>query len=126
VSGLVEQWHKWGFPLTQDVSIPKPDAGWIAVKKQRRLRCYRVTADRQVKVMSAQAEPTQGCELELSRIEAAGQRWWSICFEAFGAEANLEEYLRRPVQHVLGLAEPPRLEKEHSFGYPHWLKTVAG
>jgi len=125
VSGLVEGWRKWGFPLAQnEPPLSGPDAAWIAVVKKRQLRRYRVTEDGQVENVAVEAEPAQGCELELSRIEVAGQSWWSICFEAFGQEANREEYLRLTAHHVFGVIEPPLLEIEASFSYPAWLGNI--
>jgi hypothetical protein len=123
LAGLVERWRKWSFSLAHnEPTVPEPNGAWIAVEKRRRLRRYRVTADRQVEVASA--EPAQGCELELSRIKAADQQWWSLCFEAFGDEATLQENLRQVVNHVLAASEPPILKANASCGYPVWLRLV--
>jgi hypothetical protein len=125
VSGTVEQWRKWSFPLAEsDPGLAGPDTAWIAVEKNRQLRRYRVSGDRPVEAVFKEAEPAQGCELELSRLQAAGQLWWSVCFEAFGDEANFKDYLRLTVQYVVRLAKPPMLEIGASYSYPAWLRNI--
>jgi hypothetical protein len=125
VSGLVERWRKWSFPLAEkDSELTGLDTAWIAVEKRRRLRRYRVTDERQVELVLGEAEAAPGCELELSQIEAAGQRWWSVCFEAFGEEASLEKYLRLTAQRVFGIAEPPLFDLKDSYSYPGWLADI--
>lgn len=125
VSGLVARWRKWSFPLAEsDPGLTGADSAWVAVEKRRRLRRYRVTGERQVELVLGEAEPGQGCELELSRIEAAGRQWWSVCFEVFGNEANLEKYLQLTAQHVFGIAEPPLFDLEESRSYPAWLADI--
>ena len=56
-------------------------------------------------------------------FEVAGQRWWSICLEAFGAEANLEAYLQLTAEHVFEVPATPLLESKASFSYPAWLRS---
>ena len=125
VSGLVEQWRKWSFPLAQtEPPLFGSDAAWIAIAKRRRLRRYRITVDRQVEGVTAEVVPAQGCELELSQIEVTGQQWWSICFEAFGQEASLQDYLRLVARHVFEATEPPLLEIKASCSYPAWLGDI--
>lgn len=125
VSGWLARWRKWSFPLAEsDSPLPGPDTAWVAVEKRRRLRRYRVASGREVELVLGETEPAQGCEFELSQIEAAGRQWWSVCFEAFGDEANLERYLRLTARHVFGIAEPPLFALEDSHSYPAWLEEI--
>ncbi len=125
VAGLVEQWRKWSFPLAHnEPTVPGPDDAWIAVEKRRRLRRYQLIDGKHVETVAVATDAAQGCELELSRIKAADQQWWSLCFEAFGDEAALQENLRQVVSHVLAAREPPVLKANASCGYPVWLQLV--
>lgn len=127
--GLVEQWQKWSFSLVgagYDLSRqPEPAGAWLAVKKERLLRTYRLTANWQVVPASLDASGP-GCDLELAQVTVGEERWWSLCFEAFGEEVKLEQNLLLVASHVLETTRPPVLAAEHSFGYPRWLQEVAG
>jgi hypothetical protein len=125
VSGVVERWRKWSFPLAEnETALTGPESTWVAVEKRRRLRRYRVTGDKQVQAAPGEAKLVGGCELELTRLKAVDQQWWSLCFEAFGDEANLEAYLRLSVQHVVRKTEPPALDIKDSRSYPAWLEAI--
>lgn len=128
VGGVVEVWHKWSFGLAETgedrVDAVSPDGPWIAVRKERRLRAYRVKRGRQVVALTSSEPPAEGCELELSTIEAAGQIWWSLAFEAFGDLSALRDNLVLVAQHVLNIREPPALEAGASRGYASWLSEL--
>jgi hypothetical protein len=125
VSGLVARWRKWSFPLVEsDPGLAGPDRAWIAVEKRRRLRRFQITTEKTIETMLEEIESAEGCELELSRVEAADQQWWSVCFEAFGDESSLENHIRLTAQHVFGLVEPGRLEIKDSYSYPAWLHQL--
>ena len=125
--GLVEQWRKWSFGLVgagYDFSHqPVPAAAWLAVKKERLLRTYRLTDSWQV-VPASLDSPGPGCDLELSQIWIGSEVWWSLCLEAFGEEASLEQNLLLVASHVLETSKSPLLVAEYSCGYPRWLQTL--
>jgi len=126
--GLVEQWRKWSFSLVgagYDLSQqPEPAGAWLAVKKERLLRTYRLSANWQV-VPAALDASGPGCDMELAQVTIQDQPWWSLCFEAFGEEVKLEQNLLLVASHVLESSRPPLLAAECSFGYPHWLRSLA-
>ena len=130
VSGRVEGWRKWSFRLAESglhlTRPPMPASAWMGVRKIRRLRKYqRLNNDRVVAISTLQ-RPDQGCALELTHIDIAGQEWWSMGFEAFGGEDTLYENLLLVATHVLAAHEPPTLDVEASCSYPHWLKIIGG
>lgn len=125
--GLVEQWRKWSFSLVgagYDLSQqPEPAGAWLAVKKERLLRTYRLTANWQVAPAALDASGP-GCDMELAQVTVGEKVYWSLCFEAFGEEAKLEQNLLLVASHVLETTRPPRLPAERSFGYPRWLQEL--
>jgi hypothetical protein len=128
ISGSVEEWHKWSFALAAAHRLPG-DAGtqnsaWIKVRKERQLRKYRITNERQPIAVPDAEYPVQGCHLELTRIRVGENRWWSLGLEAFGPAGALWQYLSLVVDHILGQGLLPTLEARHSCGYPRWVALV--
>ena len=129
VTGALEQWRKWGFRLAE----PGPArmrtlasvAAWIAVRKERRLRTYWVQDDWSIVAVPAAESQPQGCELELTEVDADGQSWWTLAFEAFGDESTLGDRLLRVARHVFRADEPPSLQAKDSHGYAAWLTNLA-
>jgi hypothetical protein len=126
VTGRVEGWRKWSFELAgcdRDLaSILVPALSWIGVKKERRLRRYRVTSQEMVVAVPTEAGTGQGCGLELTRIIIEGSQWWSLGFEAFGDQARLYDTLLRVATQVFAAGEPPSLDSKDSYSYPRWLE----
>ena len=126
-AGAVAGWHKWRFALAEtdldSLGLPHPD--WVAVEKARRLCKYQVGAGGQVVSVPLDAPVAQGCELELAVLRVAGQAWWTLCLETFGAPegapSGLRETLSRVAEHVFAEGEPPILAPESSYSYPGWL-----
>jgi hypothetical protein len=129
IAGMVEHWRKWSFELAKVndelPSIVTPASLWIGVSKRRKLRKYRLTANKVVVAASAQEHPDQGCGMELTNISVEGKDWWSLGFEAFGDEAILQETLLLVAKQVLAVSEPPILNATDSCSYPKWLEIVA-
>lgn len=125
VTGRVEGWRKWSLELAGHgrdlVSILVPAPSWIGVKKERRLRRYRVASQEMVAVPS-EADTGEGCGLELTRIIIEGSQWWSLGFEAFGNPAGFYDTLLRVATQVFAAGEPPTLHAGDSYGYPRWLE----
>lgn len=123
-AGLVERWKKWRFPVQRGVESDlfgiATSADWVAVRKERLLKTYNVQDG--VPVTSGPA--TEGCEMELTRVEALGQAWWTLAFEAFGDEATLVENLIAVAQQVLTAPCPAPLRAEDSRGYAGWLHIL--
>jgi hypothetical protein len=63
--------------------------------------------------------PTRGCGVELTRIAVAGERWWSLGFEAFGHLESVAADLRA-VARLMARRRPPSLAGGRLLSYP-WL-----
>ncbi len=128
VTGLAGHWRKWSFPVAGPeaglTELATPTSAWIAVKKTRQLLRYQLTPEKQVRPAPADREPDRGFELELGRIEVAGRQWATLCFEAFGREAVLQETLLLTTRPLLEAIEPPLLDLEDSYSYPRWLLMI--
>jgi len=131
VSGVVERWHKWSFELAEPAGARTETmsaaGSWIAVRKERRLRTYQVKRGGRVVALTSSEPPAEGCELELSTIDAAGQTWWTLAFEAFGDESALPDNLVLVAKQVLSVRdEPPPFPTDASQGYAAWLNNLDG
>ncbi len=112
-SGQCEEWQKWSFGragITRWVPrLGLPKARWVTVVKQRRMTAIPYRAD-------------AGCDVELTALEALGQSWSTLGFEAFGPPAELLPALERAVTTVL--ASVGDFDADLSCGYPGWLATL--
>jgi hypothetical protein len=131
LAGRVEAWRKWSLRLAEgDAALAAIEAGaadWLGVAKERRARHYAVTAERPARPTPVAARPAGGCTLELTRLEVGAQAWWTLGFEAFGADGAGAGQLDLVVAHVVAraAAPPPDLSATVSCGYPAWLRLVA-
>ena len=128
-AGLVEHWRKWSFELSMGEGALsdslRPASSWMAVRKERQLRKYRVEEDDHLVPVPAEAYPERGCSVELSSLCVEGQDWWSLCFEAFGDESSLRQTLLLVVEEVLACEGVPfPLDANASYGYPRWLVAL--
>lgn len=135
VAGRVEHWRKWSLELAraeEDLAgLAAPSSAWIAVRKERRLRTYRLVSggagmDRAARVVAVDAESDAdpGCDWELTTVNVGDRTWWSVCFEAFGEESVLRETLVGVAGHVLGGGVPRAFDAAHSYGYARWLEMI--
>ncbi len=122
-AGLVEQWYKWSFWVSEAGPTPRPS--WIGVQKERRLRKYQLAEDGKLVAIPTGEYPERGCAAELTTIQVEGQEWWSLGLEAVGEGSSLAETLMRTARHVLA---PGHLsfsfDAVHSYGYPRWLALL--
>jgi hypothetical protein len=128
VAGLVEQYHKWSFVLSEpDSALARATAfarSWIPVRKERQLHRYRVGDDGCVVTLTSSVSPDRGCEMELSRVEVAGRPWWTLAFEAFGDPSTLRADLLAVARNIFATDAPPALPADDSFGYAAWLVRI--
>jgi len=118
-AGRVERWRKWRFALAEEAAPETDD--WVAVHKRRLNRPFAVDAAG-VRPVEVEVDAVQGCSLEVSEVQVAGAAWWSVCFEAWGAdEAALPDVLRRAAAHAFACGAPPALPPARAMGYPAWL-----
>ena len=126
ISGLIETWRKWSFELAGDDEVASWETSanklWLAVKKTRKLHLYRLTSNG---TLSPQ-DSAQGslCQVELTGVFAQGTQWWSLGFEASGAEAKQQEYLKIVANKLLGHVEGIHLREIDSMSYPDWMGGI--
>ena len=124
VVGHVERWRKWSFDAAERTSAD--GTFWVAVAKTRRKLRYRIGPDGQVIAHRDEAPPANGCDLEVTRIAVGDDRWWSVCLEAFGDEADVRDTLLRTARYVFAIGHPPPLDAAHAMGYAAWLLALSG
>jgi hypothetical protein len=132
VSGLVERWIKWRFPLDDSSSpaqsIVTGDSSWIAVAKLRRLKHYEVNETGSAPTMplptgaaGRSKDAPLAFHLELAQVWAGKSHWWTVGYEAGNAGENLLELLRAAAEPQFRENAPGQLTGRNSFGYPRWL-----
>ncbi|MGD8791898.1 MAG: hypothetical protein PVF47_05045 [Anaerolineae bacterium] len=124
VAGQAERWRKWRFPLAEGRAVAgflAPPGDWLAVEKKRYLQRYRLEDPGGAVPIELDQGAERGCEFEISRLRAGDTIWWSVCFEAFGRESDLERSLMVVAGQVLGGDWPLPLAAGCSCGYPAWL-----
>ena len=136
VVGLVEQWRKWGFVLEPNQTLSditgRSETGWIRVKKDRNLRRYQLASNGLLKPIgevsvapgAVGTEQVRGCDVELTSIQVARRRWWSLAFEAYGQVNSTHEDLLFMIDQLTELNELPPLEGSDSYGYPYLLNQL--
>lgn len=128
ICGHVERWQKWSFRLHPDdpesAHLPLSQGQWIAVQKTRLLKTFEVTDDLSVQPAAVDQSVSQGCELEIAQIQALGQGWFSLGFEAFGSEDRLEANLWQTLKQVLPQDRFACLKADHALSYPKWLAAI--
>ena len=126
VRGIVDGWRKWSFPYREEMDFADSDAfaqSWVGVEKARWLALYKVEGDR-VEATPRTTEPSCGCGLELTRVEARESIWWSVGLEAFGPEDQNYNRLITTADHIFSTAEPPRFCVARSYAYTKWLGVL--
>lgn len=104
--GYVEHWYKWSFHLSETSNIDKIlksySSSWTGIKKERLMFMYYITDNGEVKEISfqppqnlAESKTNRRCGFELAKIsvETSGEKWWSLGFEAFGNDTDLNNNL---------------------------------
>jgi hypothetical protein len=125
--GRLELWEKWRFPL-EAVSLPIADgSGWIAIRKIRRRRSFRLAGDRVVERPVSDAE-LPGCAVELTEFAIGGETWWTLGFEVGGDARGLERELAATAETLFHdpLPDGLRLDVEDSMSYAGWLSARGG
>ena len=127
-TGVIEHWRKWSLPLatTQDdlKEILVPASSWISVRKERMLRGYRCEGEGQVVAIPV-TDLSQGCHMELTDVQADDRMWWTLAFEAYGAEPSLRSSLASIMGYIFDRGGAPcPLDAKDSFGYARWLALL--
>lgn len=122
VFGRTESWQKWSFPLpsfSQDGGGP---AGWKLIRKRRRIIRFQLAGGRVVAAgPGPAAEPA--CAVELTDIDADGQAFWSLGFEATGPVGQLRGMLQDSAALMFAQAPPSQADLGTNCcqSYAQWL-----
>ncbi len=125
--GAIEFWRKWSFDVDKKNSNNNFRGfgdDWLAVRKDRIVHIYALQADGRVAPVPDLGLVEHGCSLELTQIDAAGQHWWSICFEEMGPEDRLMETLVAVADQLLRSFTASPLSVCASYGYSAWLQRL--
>jgi hypothetical protein len=120
--GRLESWRKWSFPTGLPGRSGADPPGWVVVGKSRRGSWFSLAGRQDPTRVRPSAGPA-GCMVELTEVWVRGEAWWTVGFEATGAE----RLLRGAVEHAAGLvfaqALPPGVQfsPDNSQSYAHWL-----
>ena len=125
--GRLEAWQKWSFPvspLSQDSGDP---AGWLPVRKRRRISRFSL-ASGQIVARAPGPGQQPRCEVELTEVHTRGQDWWTLGFEATGPASLLRSELEATAALVFAQALPGGVEPgpDESRSYAQWLGQRAG
>lgn len=127
-AGTIELWRKWSFYLDRNSlngNLDETAGAWLPVRKARTVRNYGLRPDGTVMPLSSGAQAEQACALELTEVDAGGERWWSLCFEALGPPSALEQTVIAVADHVLTAFGEFQLTAAASCGYAEWLQRWA-
>jgi hypothetical protein len=126
VSGVLEGWVKWGFEAEAPAfAALQADRHWVAVEKTRQIIYYSLDAGREVVLSSPGNLPETGGGLELTALRLAGQDWWTVGVEVFGADESLQDYLCKIVMRGMSGVSKMSFNSVDSYSYPYWIKTNA-
>jgi hypothetical protein len=124
--GRVEIWSKWS-----STALSVDTVSTIRIVKQRWLRKFdsgrggvaEIPMDEQEKPKDGRSLPSNGCNLELTKLSAPlGEVWWTLGFEAFGQLQSVEGNLLATVDWLAGGA--PNVDAAMTASYPEWLSRL--
>lgn len=122
VAGKAEKWRKWLCEDdTKESFQPSEVTGkaWVSVKKKRTQRKYEVTSRQSVVAIPVNQSGDRICSVELTQLEIYNQAWWSLAYEASGAdEFETLKIVAESMQSDAAL----KLQLQDSYAYPHWLE----
>jgi len=128
VSGQSDCWVKWSYskpPVASWIeAILREGSGWVSVEKARRLRKFSLDSS-SLQELSGDTRPTQGCNVELTRLRVHNEEWWSFAFEAFGAADQVRSHLQTVADYFFTNHAPIHtFEVSDSYAYPTWLNHL--
>ncbi|GMQ79567.1 MAG: hypothetical protein BMS9Abin02_2169 [Anaerolineae bacterium] len=127
VIGQLESWRKWGINLGALSGVPANEIEkmWIPVVKERQIYSYKLSGGIWQGRGGKLGIEDQGCEIELSKINAFNRTWWSFAFEASGTSNQNKRLLIEASKRFLALSDPPSMPLTHSYGYPTWIGHIS-
>lgn len=126
--GKIQIWTKW---TSQAVQLG--ESGVVRIHKARSLRKFsiekeglrEIALNMEEKPCSGEDPPTDGCNVELTKITLADSRatWWTLGLEAFGRFDSIEATLRVVWRHLAAESRPD-FGDSIELSYPAWLNLV--
>ena len=125
--GRLESWQKWSFPVSPLSPGSAGPPGWRPVRKRRRISRFWLAGGQIVARAPGPGQRPQ-CEVELTEVDARGQDWWTLGFEATGPADLLRAALEATAALVFARALPSGVEPGpgQSRSYAQWLGQRAG
>ncbi|MFQ5433322.1 MAG: hypothetical protein ACE5FD_00440 [Anaerolineae bacterium] len=127
ISGMIEQWHKWSFLLSEQNSLTESinTSQWIAVEKLRHLQSFQSNQDKKRQTRFSGLPMDFDCWIELTNLNVQNEKWWTLGLESYGDDETAVNTKLIPAVAWLGsFVNPPQLDAQASFGYPHWLLSI--
>jgi hypothetical protein len=133
--GRVERWVKWSLAPGE---LPEEARSWLTgsgvreVRKNRLLRQALLSpgggaveipvTDAPPSSHDPRGEPLRYLRLELTQLESAGERWWTLGFEAQPTDGVVGAFFAERMAMVLEhCPDIERYGSAQSHGYPAWL-----
>lgn len=118
--GRLESWQKWSFPHGPPAHGSADPASWRPVRKRRRISWFSQATEVGVPGLGGGAR----CAVELTEVDARGEAWWTLAFEATGPSGALRSELDAAAALVFAQALPGGLElgMGDSMSYAQWLR----
>ncbi|MFI5048596.1 MAG: hypothetical protein ACHQEA_01875 [Gaiellales bacterium] len=118
----IDSWLKFSFPLAGGADPPHAASAsaWRKVRKRRQI-CVFPVADARRQTDS----PGDTCSVELTEVQALGDAWWTLGFEARGRGAL--GGIKRAVATVFDEPPPmtPAFQAEEAMSYAEWINELA-
>lgn len=124
--GRLEFWHKWSFPFSLLCQGSGDPACWRPVRKRRRISRFS-PADGGIVALAPGPGGEPRCEVEFTEVQASGQHWWTLGFEATGPADLLRNELQTTAKLVFAQALPGvEPGPDESRSYAEWLGQRPG
>jgi len=124
VTGQIEHWIRWEWNDTkslnnilQFIHLNK-DNPWIKIDKNRLQQKFNIHDNSLVEVSSESIH--FDIAIEITRLNAFDQPWWSIAFDSFLKE-NHEYFFTPLLKRYVNKDLRTLLKIESSYGYPKWI-----
>ena len=126
VTGTVEQWYKWSFPLDYAPSLWSADRTglWLPVEKMRLLYLFEQSVLRSLDPRLSETDAT--AHVEVTEVTALSTTGWTCGVEAAGGPAELEDVLDAVGDVLFDESFPVELGADQSLGYVEWLRRLSG
>ncbi len=120
--GRLESWRKWSFPFGSPSPGGRDPAGWMPVKKTRRISRFSL-ASGHIRVCGPGPGEEPGCAVELTEVLTRGEAWWTLGFESVGPPHLLRSQLEATAALVFAETLPGAMEPglNDSRSYAEWL-----